>query len=118
MQKKTALKKGTVITNNGDAVAMPTLRLVGPLTNPLVQNGANNGFMQVNYAIPDGSFVTVDMLEHTILLNDSSSILSTKGDTSDWFGLEPGENPISLNTDDAGDTGYAELTAYGSFLGV
>lgn len=108
----------TTIYNLGNATTPISIRLTGPLTNPFIRNAANGLTMQLTYTIPGGSYVDVDMYEKTILLNDDSSVLSTRTDDSDWWGLEPGNNVISFNTSDSTDTGNMEITGWPGYLGV
>jgi Phage tail protein len=106
------------VTNNGNGTALPIVRYVGPLTNPQVLNNNSGLYMKLNYTVPSGSYVEVDMAEKLMLLNGTSLIASAKSDGSDWWGLDPGATLIRLLTDSSGDGGYIELDYYHSYAGI
>jgi hypothetical protein len=49
-----------------------------------------------------GDVVVIDMANRTVKLN-GSSIMGNKTSDSTWWGLQPGNNPVVLNSDSAGD---------------
>jgi len=108
---------GTVV-NNGNGVSYPVLTLTGPLTSPYIANTTVGKVMQLNYTIPLGSYVTIDMGAKTILLNGTSSILSTKTSDSEWWGLVPGANALQLSTSSTADTGNLAVSSNDAYLGV
>lgn len=107
----------TIVTNAGTAATYPTITLTGPLTNPYIQNSTVGKFMQLNYTIPSGQSVVIDMYNKTITLN-GSSLLSSKTAGSDWWSILPGANTITLTTGSTADTGNAVVAFYSSYLGV
>lgn len=106
------------VVNSGSATAFPVLVLTGPLTNPYINNATVGKSMQLNYTIDSVSVVRIDMLNKTIMLNGSTSILSVKTVDSEWWGLTPGTNAISFNTSSSADTGNLEIDYYSAYLGV
>ena len=108
---------GTVV-NNGNGISYPVLTLTGPLTNPYIANTTVGKVMQLTYTIPSGSFVTIDMQAKTILLNNTSSILSTKTSDSEWWGLIAGSNNLQLSTSSTADTGNLQISSNDAYLGV
>ncbi len=108
----------TIVTNSGTAPAYPTLTLTGPLTNPYIANSTAGKYMQLNYTIPSGQTVVIDMYNKTITLNGSSSLLSTKATGSDWWSIVPGANTITLTTGASGDTGNVVVAFYNAYLGT
>lgn len=104
------------VANAGNAPSKPTVTFTGPLTNPYLLNNANSKYMQLNYTIPSGSFVTINMANKTIMLNGVSSILSTKADGSSWFEIEPGNNILTFSTGSSSDTGSALVEFYPGYL--
>lgn len=110
---------GTVnITNPGHAESPLIIRLDGQLTDPRIISTATGKSMELDYTIASGDFVTIDMANKTILLNDTSTLLSTKTDTSDWFSLMPGDNLFTLRTSTLSDTGTFSITSNAAYLGV
>lgn len=106
------------VNNPGNAPSLPTIRLYGPLSNPAIGNATAGITLQLDYIIPSGSYVDIDMAEKTILLNGSSTLLSTKTGTSDWFPILPGVNNLTLENDTTSDTGYATVTFNPAYLGT
>lgn len=107
-----------VVTNSGTTDSHPILTLVGPLTNPYVQNVTTGYAFQLDYTIPGGSYVTVDIYNKTVTLNGSSNLLSVVDNISAWWTVVPGANAISLSTSSSGDTGYVQVNCYSAWEGV
>lgn len=106
------------LTNGGNAKSMPLITLTGSLTSPYILNQANNKIMQLNYTIPAGSSVVIDMAIKTIMLNGTTPLLSAKDSTAEWWGIEPGSNTITFNSGSSGDTGNMMITFYPAWLGT
>lgn len=118
---------GSVVLNNaGSATAWPTLnsdgsggiRLTGPLTNPVITNVTTGTLLQLgSYTIASGDVVVIDMKKHTITIN-GLSLISQKTATSDWWGLAPGNNTITLTTSSTSDTGSMTLAYNTPYIGT
>lgn len=106
------------VTNNGNGTALPIIKFVGSLTNPQILNSRSGLSMKLNYMVPIGSYVSVDMAEKLILLNGTSPIASTKAIGSNWWGLDPSNTLIRLFTGSSADSGYVEFDYYHSYAGV
>jgi hypothetical protein len=98
-----------IATNGGNSDTPVILKLVGPLTNPYILNQASGLFMQLDYAIPDGTTVLIDTSDSTILNAAGGSLFNKKAEGASFFKLLPGANPIVLSTGDSSDTGHLEL---------
>lgn len=118
---------GTVtITNSGDEMAWPTVDndgnggiiLTGSLTNPVLTNLTTGRKLELDYTLQSGDFIQIDMLKQLVLLNGSSTLISTKTSTSDWWGIAPGPNSISLSTTAGTDGGYASISFNPAYQGV
>jgi len=108
-----------VVTNNGTVDTHPIITFVGPLTNPYVLNQTTGYAFQLNYTIPGGSSVVVDMYNKTVVLNGSQNLISTMDATNNyWFTIVPGQNTLQLSTSSSGDGGYLLANYYSAFLGV
>lgn len=114
------------VTNSGTETSFPTLdsngnggiRFTGPLTNPVLSNITTGKTLELNYTLGSGDYVVVDMYRQIILLNGSSSLISKKSVSSDWWGLEPGPNTIKLDTSSSSDTGYVAVAINPAYGGV
>jgi hypothetical protein len=108
----------TVINNAGSETAWPVITLTGPLTNPVLTNTTTGEVLQLSpYTIGSGNVVRIDMDAHTITLN-GASLIATKTATSDWWGLIPGNNNVSVTSTSSSDTGTAVFTYYSPYTGV
>lgn len=106
-----------LVTNSGTTDSHPILTLVGPLTNPYVQNQTTGLAFQLDTTIPAGSSVIVDMYHKTVTLN-GSSLISNVDPLSSWWTIVPGTNNIVLSTSSSGDGGYVEIQFYSAFAGL
>lgn len=116
----------TTVTNPGSETTYPTLdsngnggiRFVGPLTNPVLTNLTTGKTLELSYSLGAGNYIAVDMNRQIILLNGSSSLISRKTISSDWWGIAPGANTIKLDTSSNSDTGYVTLSFSPAYGGV
>lgn len=76
---------------DGNRATPITFTIPGPTTNPQIINDTLSITFTLNIDIPSGSTLTVDMLNHTIVLNGVASRRSALLDP-DWFFLVPGTN--------------------------
>jgi hypothetical protein len=110
---------GTVtMTNSGSTDTHPTLTLTGPLTNPYVQNRTTGYAFQLDYTIPGGVSVVIDMYGRTVVYGGNTNFIQYVDPLSTWWTLIEGDNTISLTTASASDTGYMSLTAYSAVQGL
>lgn len=105
------------LANSGQENAMPIITLTGKLTNPTVTNQTTGKFLQLNYTIPVGSTVIIDMANQTIT-QDGSSKIATKTVTSDWWDIVPGVNTISVDSTSTSDNGSGLVKFYPPFVGI
>lgn len=93
---------GTIVANGGDSVAYPVITLTNAALNPSVTNQITNEIFKLTLSMLAGDVVVIDMANRTVKLN-GSSIMGNKTSDSTWWGLQPGNNPVVLNSDSAGD---------------
>lgn len=110
---------GSVTANNtGNIISPPLLYLFGSLTTPYVVNSTTGISIQIAYTLAATDVVVIDMKNKTIVLNGNTSLLGTKSTGSDWWGLVPGPNIISISSGNSADTGAAEIDWYNTVSGV
>lgn len=118
---------GTVIlTNAGTTTAFPMVDingnggiiLTGSLTNPVLSNLTTGKFIELHYTLAAGDYIQIDMENQLILLNGSSSLISSKTSSSDWWGFDPGANSISISTSSGSDGGYVTISYNPAYIGV
>lgn len=89
-------------TNAGDNDTWPTVRIHGPVTEPLVQHEELDAEIQFTKSgglvVAAGDFVDVDMFEETATLGSTGESLGryVSWDTSVFFPLRPGANTLKL----------------------
>ncbi|OLT47792.1 hypothetical protein BJF87_21490 [Gordonia sp. CNJ-863] len=105
------------LTNDGTETAMPVITLTGLLTQPVLSNQTTGKRLELNYVLPEGEPLTIDM-ENQLIIRSGASQIGAKTIASDWWGLAPGPNAISLTTMSSSDTGYALLTFNPPYMGV
>jgi len=107
------------ITNSGNVESHPIITFTGPLTSPYVQNQTSSYAFQLDYTIPGGSSVVVDMYNKTVVLNGSQNLISAMDATNNfWWTILPGQNTIQLSTSNSGDGGYVSVSVYPAYAGV
>lgn len=107
----------TIVVNSGDANYYPLITLNDEALNPSITNNATGETFGLELSMLDGDEVVIDMYNRTVTLN-GSDILGNKTEDSIWWALVPGDNPIALNSDTAGDTVTATLTWRNGVAGI
>jgi hypothetical protein len=90
------------VTNNGSINGFPVLEIIGPCTNPRVQNQQySNKKLQVNVTVAAGQTLMIDTKSMTVALNgvDYTDYLSND---SQWWFLIPAINQLTYSRDDSG----------------
>ena len=91
-----------VVNNAGDAAAWPTIRLDGPMTNPVVTFVESGGVIALSYDLLAGEYLLIDTnpRRRSILLNGSANRYSAlRFAASRWAPLLPGNNNVRLGLD-------------------
>lgn len=89
----------TEVTNAGNEIAYPIIRIWGGITDPEVINITYGIRMKFVLTVPQGSYLDIDTLNQTVLMNGSaydSRYGTMDVGVSDWWGLVPGINQIGL----------------------
>lgn len=89
-----------LVTNAGTSTTYPIIRVYGPGNNPKIYNFTTGQTIALTYSLGAGDWLTVDTLNHTVMLNDTSSRYSVVDflNTS-WWGLLPGVNDLRIAFD-------------------
>lgn len=87
------------LSNNGNFETPTVVRMYGPVVNPRITNVTDGKFLQVNTTLSTtADWVEVDMDAKTILSSTGSSLYGFKTDSSEWFGLKPGETVVTYTS--------------------
>ena len=108
------------VNNLGNARAFPLIYIVGPITNPIIQNTTTGKFMRLNLTLTAAEQIIIDTYPsaRTILKNGNQSMISSKSDNSTFWWLNPGVNVITLRSGISSDTGQAQIVWRDSYLGA
>lgn len=90
------------VVNAGQSPAWPTLRLDGPMTNPVVTFVEAGGVIALTYTLVAGEYLLIETnpRRRTIKLNGSGNRYSAlRFDSSRWAPLLPGNNTVRLGLD-------------------
>lgn len=107
----------TVVTNSGNEIMKPVIKIKTAATNPQIINRTTGDIMKVNVSINDGDELVIDMKQSLITLN-GENIFYLKEDFASFWGLAVGENRIELITDIGGEETEAELYYSSAFISI
>lgn len=105
-----------ICSNAGNAVSFPIITLHGALEDPVLTNETTGDQMSFDYDLPNGSYITIDVYNRTILLNDTTNMRSYL--TGDWITLAAGDNYIKLAATSFDGDGKAIFNYRDSYLGI
>lgn len=110
---------GVTMTNNGNMASHPMITFAGPLTNPYIYNSTTGYAFQLDYTIPGGSYVTVDMYNKLVLYNGNQNFIQyVDAVNNNWLTIAPGQNSFVLTTGNAADTGNVDISFYPAYIGI
>jgi hypothetical protein len=98
----------TVVTNSGELVYLPRIEIHDQADNPVIINQTTGERFELDINLVDGDDVVIDMRKRTVTLN-GANIIGNKTDDSVWWGLQPGPNAITLDSNSGGDTVTADI---------
>lgn len=96
------------VTNAGNIRTYPTILITAGgsgLSGIVITNNATGEQWSINITLAAADTLTIDMLNHTVLLNGSATRASlVNRPPSVWFGLDPGNTSVSWTGTGAGST--------------
>lgn len=105
IELKTLWSEADAVTadNKGNALSYPLLTVYGAGSNPTITNNTTQGSIALTYDLNSGDYLTVDTLNRTVMLNDTTSVYEAVDFlNTEWWGIAPGENSIEVNWDSSG----------------
>jgi len=82
------------LSNAGSFSTSPTVKIVGPVTDPRLINVTSGDTFHWEGTVPSGSYLLVDMGTRTVLLNGTASRYSGLTSASVFWDLAPGASSI------------------------
>lgn len=108
---------GTVITNDGNAPAYPTIRIYGAIQNPTLTNQTTGKTLSITYTLSsDTDYIDIDIYNRTA--KNASGATIKRYVTGDWWTLAVGANTIKLSGSAESPSHKAEITFRDSYLGL
>lgn len=107
----------TVVNNTGDSLSYPVITLTGTALNPSITNQLTGEIFGLTMAMGASDVVVIDMLKRTVTLN-GASIMGNRDAGSIWWGLQPGNNPLVLDSDSASDNVTATVVWRNGIRGI
>jgi hypothetical protein len=84
------------VINIGNYMALPTIELHGPMTNPVITNTRSNESIKLIGTIAAGNVWTIDVGDKTLLDQTGASLFRTLTVDSDFFPIYPSLNAITM----------------------
>lgn len=108
----------SVVNNASPNVAYPVITITGKTTNPVLTNKATGEvFALTGYSVDSSAVTVIDMANHTVTLNGGNAFGYTSL-SSEWWGLQPGDNTIDFTSDSGSDIPTAVMTWLPGFRGI
>lgn len=107
----------TIVDNTGDSLVYPVITLTGSAVNPSIENQLTGEIFSLTLTMSVSDVVVIDMGKRTVTLN-GASIMGNRDAGSLWWGLQPGNNPLVLDSDSSGDTVIATVVWRNGVRGI
>ena len=118
----------TIVAVAGTWETYPIITLTGPLTNPKVSNESTNQSIQLNYTVPAGRVVTIDLTPGIKTVKDDIGVnlIGYVSTDSDLFGfhlgvppeVSGGSNSIRVQTSGATNDSEVNMSWYSRYIGI
>lgn len=107
----------TTITNNGNGIEFPIIKIFGAIENPSIQNSTLGKTLSINYSIPTSTdYIELNTETRTATFNGIINISDKIG--TDWWYLQTGDNIIKLSSASYSGSSKAIVYHYDRYLGI
>ena len=103
------------VSNDGNGVYLPTIRIVGPVTNPHVRNSTTGLQFTITRALVSTDYIDIDCDAETVILKGVTSILDDF--SGDFWWLKAGGNSVQYNADTYDADSYIRVTFRDAYIG-
>lgn len=87
-----------IVSNDGNTLSYPILRVFGPGTDPIITNYTTGQQLGLLTTLSSSDFLEIDMYARTIMFAGTSARYSLLDfPNSEWWGLIPGTNDVRIN---------------------
>jgi phage-related protein len=101
--------------NDGTTISNPIITITGANQNPIIRNNTTGEQIQINITTGVSDVIEIDTLFKSTKLNGGNINALVESDST-YFGLQPGDNLITLLNDNA-DGGQATIEWYDAVIG-
>lgn len=107
-----------VVNNAGNETVYPRIEITTVATNPEIINQTTNESMKVNISVlGTGDKLIIDMKNQTITYN-GLNVYGYKTEGSSFWGIDPGDNILLINTAIPGEVSEADVYYQSGFIGI
>jgi len=100
------------VANDGTAPYWPRLRILGPVTNPVVTLVESGAWVRYNGALLAGQWLDLDMVNRRVLLQGQVSVRQSVSSAGDWLCVPPGGGSVTWGADGSGPAALLSVWAY------
>jgi hypothetical protein len=100
------------VANAGSAAYWPRLRILGPVTNPVVTLVESGAWVRFTGSLLAGQFLDLDMANRRVLLQGKVSVRQNVSSSGDWLAVSPGGGSVTWTADTADPAALLSVWAY------
>ena len=100
------------VANAGTASYWPRLRILGPVTNPVVTLVESGAWVRYTGSLLAGQWLDFDMANRRVLLQGQVSVRQSVSSAGDWLSVPPGGGSVTWSADTADPAALLSVWAY------
>jgi hypothetical protein len=101
-----------LVANAGTAAYWPRLRILGPVTNPVVTLVESGAWVRYAGSLLAGQWLDLDMANRRVLLQGQVSVRQKVSSAGDWLAVSPGGGSVTWSADTADPAALLSVWAY------
>jgi hypothetical protein len=100
------------VANAGTAAYWPRLRILGPVTNPVVTLVESGAWVRFTGSLLAGQWLDLDMANRRVLLQGQVSVRQNVSSSGDWLSVPVGGGSVTWSADGADPAALLSVWAY------
>jgi len=100
------------VANGGTAAYWPRLRILGPVTNPVVTLVESGAWVRYTGSLLAGQWLDLDMANRRVLLQGQVSVRQSVSSAGDWLSVPPGGGSVTWSADTADPAALLSVWSY------
>jgi hypothetical protein len=101
-----------LVANAGTAAYWPRLRILGPVTNPVVTLVESGAWVRFTGSLLAGQWLDLDMANRRVLLQGQVSVRQSVSSAGDWLCVPPGGGSVVWSADTADPASLLSVWSY------